>query len=422
VNRARGPRRRPAARDYTRGNRSATSGQRGRRARREPRAKRVPTCATRRSAIYQATRRARPSSGVIPRSADDRGRLTATASTLPHPRALRAVWDQWLEGANYLHQFRQPAIPAQIVHVRDMPSSARSRASTPAERRSTEFGHEHGSSTSIGRRERRTSHFDGHEKRPRPAAAQAPARAGGRRTAQFGPYPMAGLGLVLPTVHAAPKRPTVHREATGAKAEKLDLAKMGMTADQRERLRSRAGHASARCARLPRRLSSRCRRARRQRCTCGAAPVNGQPFARRSSLTRRSSQAARATQPADHPAGRVELEAAQAVLGRAAGRVVVVVPGLPKVGSASQKTLARIVRRDRRVPRKWQTSDRPPRWCRRSEHKAGHRRPGEEGRPRPAVKGESAVAGASRPAATTPGTSATASEPGSSTEVARERD
>src|SRR3954452_17520374 len=146
------------------------------------------------------------------------------------------IWDQWAEGADYMHQFVKPAIPAQIVHVRDMPfERAVERVNSGGAKLDFDFGHdawlEHLEAVDATDGQ---ATFDGTTNAaPDQPPLPQPEAGGPTDTDQFGPYTMTGLAWLADPVNAAPKPAnTFTAKLTGAKAATLDLAKMGMKADQ----------------------------------------------------------------------------------------------------------------------------------------------------------------------------------------------
>ena len=146
------------------------------------------------------------------------------------------IWDQWAEGADYMHKFVRPAIPAQIVHVRDMPfEHAVERINSGGAKLDFDFGHDAwlkhlepvddvaGQAT-----------FDGTTAAaPEQPHLLEPEAGGPTGTDQAGPWTMTGLAWLDDPVNAKPAPAnSFTAKLTGARGATLDLDAMGMKAGQ----------------------------------------------------------------------------------------------------------------------------------------------------------------------------------------------
>jgi pimeloyl-ACP methyl ester carboxylesterase len=146
------------------------------------------------------------------------------------------IWDQWAEGADYMHTFVRPAVPAQIVHVRDMPfERAVERVNSGGAKLDFDFGHDawlkHLEPVDATGGQ---ASFDGTTAAaPEQPHLLQPEAGGPAGTDQAGPYTMTGLAWLADPINAAPKPAnTFTAKLTGARAATLDLDEMGMKPGQ----------------------------------------------------------------------------------------------------------------------------------------------------------------------------------------------
>ena len=142
------------------------------------------------------------------------------------------VWDQWGEGARYLHRFTIPATPARVTHVRDMPfERATERVNSGGIALDFDFGSQHWlrALEPVDAENGRPT-FDGQTKAvPATEPLKVPEAGGPASTDNAGPYTMAGLAWEENPLAALPARENAFTATlTGARAATLDLRRMGM--------------------------------------------------------------------------------------------------------------------------------------------------------------------------------------------------
>ena len=144
------------------------------------------------------------------------------------------VWDQWGEGARYMHRFAIPETPARVTHVRDMPfERATERVNSGGMPLDFDFGRQHWLralepvDAVTGR-----PTFDGVTKAvPATEPLKVPEAGGPASTDNAGPYTMTGLAWEQNPLAALPAKQNAF-EATiaGARAATIDTDRMALAA------------------------------------------------------------------------------------------------------------------------------------------------------------------------------------------------
>jgi S-formylglutathione hydrolase FrmB len=146
------------------------------------------------------------------------------------------VWDQWGEGARYMHRFAIPETPARVTHVRDMPfERATERVNSGGMTLDFDFGRQHWLralepvDAAAGR-----PTFDGVTKAvPATDPVLVPEAGGPTGTDNAGPYTMTGLAWEQNPLAKLPARQNAFEATlTGARAATLDTARMGLSAKE----------------------------------------------------------------------------------------------------------------------------------------------------------------------------------------------
>lgn len=150
------------------------------------------------------------------------------------------IVDEWAEGARYLDRFRRNPDPARVTYVRDMPFE-RSVEIGPSQVRDPERGLRFDFDRAYWMSElspadpvRGRARFDGRSLAIPEAAVRLVAEVGGPSApGQSGPFAMTGLGWG-PDGRRSPSPPTNGFELTltGARAVRLDLARMAVVTDR----------------------------------------------------------------------------------------------------------------------------------------------------------------------------------------------
>ena len=144
------------------------------------------------------------------------------------------VWDQWGEGARYMHRFAIPETPARVTHVRDMPfERATERVNSGGMTLDFDFGRQHWlrALEPVDAEAGRPT-FDGVTKAvPATDPLLVPEAGGPASTVNAGPYTMTGLAWEQNPLAKLPvKENAFTATLTGARAATLDLLDMGMAA------------------------------------------------------------------------------------------------------------------------------------------------------------------------------------------------
>jgi hypothetical protein len=142
------------------------------------------------------------------------------------------VWDQWGEGAAYLHGFRRPARPERITHVRDMPfERAIERVNSGGLALDFSFDRNHWLRALEPVDAEQGQAFVDATSRALPAAAPltVPEAGGPASATQAGPYTMTGLRWEADPLAALPKAENaLAATLRGARAVRLDAEGAGL--------------------------------------------------------------------------------------------------------------------------------------------------------------------------------------------------
>lgn len=146
------------------------------------------------------------------------------------------VVDEWAEGVRYMHGHTRDANPARVTYVRDMPfersvETGPSRVN-PTRGLSFDFDHAYWMSelTPVDPLDG-VARFDGLTRgRAAEPDLRVPEAGGPASLGQAGPYSMTGIGWARnPLTPLAPLANAFDIELAGARAVRLDLARMGLT-------------------------------------------------------------------------------------------------------------------------------------------------------------------------------------------------
>jgi len=146
------------------------------------------------------------------------------------------VWDEWQEGARYLHRFERPANPAQVTYIRDMPFE-RATETIQADEVPLDFSFNRAywmSRLEPVDPEAGVARFDAtsHAIAEEPYTA-IPEAGGPAAQGQVGPYAMTGMRWLTGLVGAAPAAENRFTATlSGTRRVRLNLERMGIDVTQ----------------------------------------------------------------------------------------------------------------------------------------------------------------------------------------------
>jgi pimeloyl-ACP methyl ester carboxylesterase len=143
------------------------------------------------------------------------------------------VWDQWAEGAAYMHSFTRPANPSQVTYVRDMPFEKVIETANKKVALDIDFDQAYWMSALTPADPNGVARFDGRSLAIAETPHLARPEAGGPvGIGQTGPFAMVGLAWLDDPLNAAPaKRNGFELTLAGTKSVRLDLERMQLDPD-----------------------------------------------------------------------------------------------------------------------------------------------------------------------------------------------
>ena len=142
------------------------------------------------------------------------------------------VWDQWAEGAHYMHSFTRPENPARVTFIRDMPFEkvieTGNKPETPA--LDIDFDRAYWMSDLEPRDANGVARFDGRSLAiaDKPHLPQ-PEAGGPVGVGQTGPFVMTGLAWLTDPLNAAPaKQNAIELTLRGVKSVRIDAERAGL--------------------------------------------------------------------------------------------------------------------------------------------------------------------------------------------------